>query len=79
VQPRATSFAALPSDKQIAIIAGMEKDKQQFFGFMRQATFAGMLSMPEHGGNYNKVGWKWIGFEDKFSWAAPFGWYDRNA
>jgi gluconate 2-dehydrogenase gamma chain len=76
--PGVTSFAALPSDKQIAIMAAMEKDKQQFFFFMRQATFAGMLSMPEHGGNYNKLGWKWIGFEDKFSWAAPFGWYDRN-
>jgi gluconate 2-dehydrogenase gamma chain len=77
-QPGATSFAALPSDKQIAIIAALEKDKHQLFFFMRQATITGMLSMPEHGGNYNKTGWKWIGFEDKFSWAAPFGWYDRN-
>jgi len=25
------------------------------------------------------VGWKWIGFDDRFSWAPPFGWYDRNA
>src|SRR5262249_45297708 len=58
-QRGATSFAALPSDKQIAIIAALEKDKHQFFFFMRQATMMGMLSMPDYGGNYNKVGWKW--------------------
>jgi hypothetical protein len=77
-QPGATSFAALPDDKQIAVIASLEKDKHQFFGFMIQATMSGMLASPEYGGNYGKAGWKWIGFDDKFSWAAPFGWYDRN-
>jgi gluconate 2-dehydrogenase gamma chain len=77
-QPGATSFAALPNDKQIAIIAGLEKDKNPLFFMMRGATITGMLAMPEYGGNYNKTGWKWIGFDDKFSWAAPFGWYDRN-
>ena len=77
-QPGATSFAALPGDKQTAIIAGLEKDKHPFFFFMRGATIAGMLAMPEYGGNYNKSGWRWIGFEDKFSWGPPFGWYDRN-
>jgi gluconate 2-dehydrogenase gamma chain len=73
-----TSFAALPNDKQVAIVAGLEKDKHPFFFFMRYATITGMLAMPEYGGNYNKLGWKWIGFDDQFSWAAPFGWYDRD-
>ena len=41
-------------------------------------VLAGMLAFPEYGGNYNKIGWKWIGFDDRFSWAAPFGWYDRD-
>jgi gluconate 2-dehydrogenase gamma chain len=78
-QPGAKSFAELPSEKQIAIMKSMEKDKHPFFADGRQATLAGMLAFPEHGGNYNKIGWKWIGFEDRFSWSAPFGWYDRNA
>jgi gluconate 2-dehydrogenase gamma chain len=78
VQPGATSFAALPSDKQIAIMKAMEKDKHPFFADGRQAVIAGMLAFPEYGGNYNKIGWKWIGFDDRFSWAAPFGWYDRD-
>jgi gluconate 2-dehydrogenase gamma chain len=75
----AKSFAALPTDRQIAVIASMEKDKHQFFFELRYMTIAGMLANPEYGGNYNKTGWKWIGFDDRFSWAAPFGWYDRNA
>ena len=75
----ATSFAALPNDKQIAVIASMEKDKHEFFFQLRNMTIVGMLANPEYGGNYNKVGWKWLGFDDRFSWAAPFGWYDRNA
>lgn len=78
-QRGATSFAALSNDKQIAVIASMERDKHPFFDDTRQATIAGMLAMPEYGGNYNKIGWKWIGFDDRFSWAAPFGWYDRDA
>jgi gluconate 2-dehydrogenase gamma chain len=77
-QPGAKSFAALPNDKQSAIVAALEKDKHEFFSFMRFATITGMLASPEYGGNYNKAGWKWIGFEDKFSWAAPFGWYDHD-
>jgi gluconate 2-dehydrogenase gamma chain len=75
----AKSFAALPNDKQMAVIAAMEKDKHQFFFQLRAMTIAGMLANPEYGGNYNKAGWKWIGFDDRFSWSAPFGWYDRNA
>ena len=75
----AKSFAALPNDKQIAVIASMEKDKHEFFFALRYMTIAGMLSNPEYGGNYNKTGWKWIGFDDRFSWTTPFGWYDRNA
>lgn len=78
-QPRATSFAALPADKQIAIIAALEKEKHEFFFALRNATIVGMLAVPSRGGNYNKTGWKWIGFDDQYSWAAPFGWYDRNA
>ena len=77
-QRGAKSFAALPNDKQIAVIAALEKDKHEFFFQLRYATIAGTLCHPDQGGNFNKVGWKWIGYDDRFSWAAPFGWYDRD-
>ena len=79
VQRGATSFVSLPNDKQIEVIASLEKDKHEFFDALRLGTIAGMLANPEYGGNSNKTGWKWIGFDDHFSWAAPFGYYDRNA
>jgi gluconate 2-dehydrogenase gamma chain len=75
----AKSFAALTDAQQVALITAMEKDKAEFFEIVRGATIAGMLANPEYGGNYNKSGWKMIGFDDRFSWSAPFGWYDANA
>jgi len=60
------------------VIASLEKDKHPFFDALRGATIAGMFANPEYGGNHDKAGWKLIGFDDRFSWAEPFGWYDRN-
>jgi hypothetical protein len=37
-----------------------------------------MFANPEYGGNRDKIGWKMIGFDDRFSWGPPFGWYDRD-
>jgi gluconate 2-dehydrogenase gamma chain len=76
--PGATSFASLTDDQRHAVIASLETDKHAFFFLLRGATIAGMLSNPEYGGNFNKAGWKLIGFNDQFSWAPPFGWYDAN-
>ena len=75
--PGATSFAALTSDQQIAVLKAHEKGKDSMFGMLRFLTIAGMFTMPSYGGNYQKSGWKMIGFEDRFAWAPPFGWYDR--
>ena len=77
--PGATSFATLTSEQQQAVIASLEKDKHQFFFILRGATIVGMFANPEYGGNFEKAGWKMIGFDDRFSWAPPFGWYDTNA
>lgn len=74
----ARSFAGLPAADRIAVIASLEKDKHPFFDALRGATIAGMFANPEYGGNHDKAGWKLIGFDDRFSWAEPFGWYDRN-
>jgi gluconate 2-dehydrogenase gamma chain len=78
-QRGAKSFAALSSDKQIAVLSAMEKEKPQLFRMLRYGAIAGMLANPEQGGNYQKTGWRWIGFDDRFSWGPPFGWYDQNA
>lgn len=78
VSHRARSFVALTSPQQIAVMTAMEKDKSDFFEAMRWATIAGMLANPEYGGNSGKLGWKMIGFDDRFSWQSPFGWYDRD-
>ena len=77
--PPARSFAALSEDQRHAVIASLEKDAHPFFFLLRGATVAGMFSNPSYGGNFEKAGWKLLGFQDRFSWAAPFGWYDANA
>jgi len=78
-QRGAKSFASLSSEKQIAILTAMEKEKPPLFNVLRYGTIAGMLANPDWGGNYQKTGWRWIGFDDRFSWGPPFGWYDQNA
>jgi len=75
--PGATAFAALTSEQQIAVLKAYEKEKDGYFGMFRFLTVAGMFTMPSYGGNDRKAGWKLIGFEDRFAWAPPFGWYDR--
>jgi gluconate 2-dehydrogenase gamma chain len=77
--PSAKSFAALTPQQQHAVIESLEKDKNQFFFALRGATITGMFANPEYGGNFQKSGWKLIGFDDRFSWAPPFGWYDAHA
>lgn len=76
---RARSFVALTSAQQIGLLTTLEKEKSEFFELMRGATIGGMLANPEYGGNYDKIGWKMIGFQDRFAWGPPFGWYDRDA
>jgi gluconate 2-dehydrogenase gamma chain len=75
----ARTFAELAPDLQVAVLAALDKDKAPFFQDLRNATIAGMLASPEYGGNFEKIGWKLIGFDDRFVWTAPFGWYDRDA
>jgi gluconate 2-dehydrogenase gamma chain len=74
------SFARLKQDDQDAVLTEMSKDggKRDSFFLLRDVTMAGMFSNPEYGGNQGKVGWKLIGFEDRYSWVPPFGYYDRG-
>jgi gluconate 2-dehydrogenase gamma chain len=76
-QPGAKKFADRSADDQTKILKAFEKKDQEHCGFFRNMTMAGMFNSPVHGGNYDKIGYKLIGFEDQYSWAPPFGYYDR--
>jgi gluconate 2-dehydrogenase gamma chain len=72
----AASFAALTSRQQIEAMKAMEKTEA--FGVLRGFTLTGFFCDPSMGGNKDKVGWKLIGFEDKFLYQPPFGYYDAH-
>ncbi len=72
--PGAESFAALSSPQQIQLLTAIERG--QFFMTVRMHTIIGMFASPVHGGNYNKIGWKLIGYDDSLRFKPPFGYYD---
>jgi gluconate 2-dehydrogenase gamma chain len=73
--PGAASFAALTAQQQDDTLESIQDTES--FGVLRAVTVAGYFSHPSHGGNRNNAGWKAIGFQDRMSWAPPFGYYDR--
>ncbi|HEX5385223.1 MAG TPA: gluconate 2-dehydrogenase subunit 3 family protein [Gemmatimonadales bacterium] len=77
--PGAQGFADLDDAAQIAVMRELESEKSEFFEAARAATIAGLLADPAYGGNANKIGWRLIGFEDRYAWQPPFGWYDDDA
>jgi gluconate 2-dehydrogenase gamma chain len=74
--PAAANFSSLTAADQDAILH--LTDETDFFRFIRWGTIAGFLANPSYGGNRGGVGWGWIGFEDRFVWQEPFGYYDRE-
>jgi len=70
------SFAAASAPEQIAFLKSM--DQTQFFASLRMLTILGTLSSSQYGGNFEGVGWKLIGFEDRHVFNPPFGYYDRE-
>lgn len=76
VFPNAGQFSGLTSAQQIQLLTAIEKT--EFFEQVRRHTIMGFLANPEYGGNHDKIGWKLIGFEDKFVFEPPFGFYDRD-
>jgi len=73
------AFADLGPEEQIALLKELDAEHSEFFEAVRVATITGFLADPQYGGNANKVGWKVIGFEDRFAWQPPFGYYDSDA
>jgi gluconate 2-dehydrogenase gamma chain len=74
--PVADGFSSLSSAQQIQLLTGIEHSG--FFELVRLHTIMGYLSHPDYGGNHNQAGWKLIGFEDKMTYAPPFGYYDTE-
>lgn len=72
--PSASKFSALDSAQQIQVLKAIEK--APLFQQVRVHTITGFFAGPEHGGNRDHDGWKLIGFEGKFHYAPPFGYYD---
>ena len=69
-------FADLAEADAVALLRELETERSEFFEAARVATISGFLANPEYGGNAGKAGWRVIGFDDRFMWAEPFGWYD---
>ena len=74
--PAAASFAAASAADQIAYLTTV--DRTAFFETTRMLTIVGMLSAPKYGGNFDGLGWQLLGFEDRHSFAPPFGYYDAR-
>ncbi|MGH7542241.1 MAG: gluconate 2-dehydrogenase subunit 3 family protein, partial [Gemmatimonadota bacterium] len=74
--PASESFSALDEARQDAVL--QEIEAEGFFGLIRFLTIAGMFALPEHGGNRDRLGWRLLGFEDRFVWRPPFGHYDAE-
>jgi len=74
--PGVAKFSAATSAQQIAVLTALEKTP--FFGTVRFHTIVGFTCDPSRGGNADKVGWQLMGFEDRYIWKPPFGYYDAE-
>ena len=74
--PNAAKFSGLVAAQQIQVLKAIEKTP--FFAQIRTHTITGFLANPEYGGNRDEIGWKLIGFDGKFHYQAPFGYYDAE-
>ena len=72
--PSARTFSQLTFDQQIELLTAIEQTP--FFNLVRTHTITGFFAHPVHGGNYGKVGWQLIGYDDSLVHEAPFGYYD---
>jgi len=76
--PEVDAFAELSEARQDEVIAAVEREDPRFFSMARLIVGLGLVTLPEHGGNRNGIGWDLIGFETAFAYQPPFGFYDRD-
>ena len=74
--PDASTFSGLTFDQQIQVLTAIEETP--FFNLVRTHTITGFFASPVHGGNYNKTGWKLVGYDDSLNHTPPFGYYDAR-
>lgn len=72
----AAPFSAAGEARQVAWLH--EVSATPFFATVRRLTLLGLSASPKYGGNFGKVGWKLLGFEDRHVWEPPFGHYDKD-
>ena len=75
--PGTARFGALDAARQEALMPAVAA--LPIFALLRYLVAAGMFSDPSYGGNRDRAGWALLGFEDRFAWQPPFGFYDRDA
>lgn len=75
--PNASRFSELSAAQQIQALSAIEKTP--FFSLIRNHTVIGFFARPEHGGNFEKIGWKLIDYNDSLNHKPPFGYYDAQA
>ena len=75
--PEAGRFARLTPDRQHKLLRS--RQKTAFFRDMRDVTITAMFAMPSWGGNQDKIGWRHLGFDDRFAWQPPFGDYEPRS
>jgi len=76
IYPEGGKFSTLDSERQIKVL--IEIEKTPFFRTVRTHTVLGFFARPVHGGNYEKIGWKLIGYDDSLNHKPPFGYYDAQ-
>ena len=72
--PGTAKFSELTFDQQLALLTAIERTP--FFNLVRTHTVTGFFASPIHGGNYEKIGWDLVGFDDSLDFEPPFGYYD---
>jgi gluconate 2-dehydrogenase gamma chain len=75
--PDGGRFGALDAARQEALMPAVAA--LPAFTPVRTLVVWGMFANPSYGGNRDLVGWKLLGFDDRFAWQPPFGYYDRDA
>jgi hypothetical protein len=90
--PGTKTFADATLEQQEAVMVELTSEKGKieggrrfgpdregdFFDTIRMHTIMGFLVDPSAGGNRDYAGWKVVGRDADFSFAPPFGHYDKN-
>ncbi len=74
--PGSDRFSDLTFDQQMGVLKDIEDTP--FFNLVRTHTITGFFAHPIHGGNYGKVGWQLLDYDDSLQHEPPFGYYDAR-